>query len=248
MFQTTASRSSALTSGSCGCGSSGSQKKTRKSISPSAISAPSCWSPPSGPLWSFWTPTPSSSSRSVPVVPVATSSWRSRMWRLYFAHSTGRASCCRGRRARSACAAPGSPASLLPIARNGDASAVTARVASHRRHERDRRVQPRPRSRSAWYSRHLGIVEDRQPTFARLSVAPRRRRTPSLGHLPRPPTTPERRTGIVNTTSTTFSASWRQLAAEGITVEERPRPSIRPLRPHRSRATRSGWHQGWAQA
>ena len=33
MFQTTAMRSRALTSGSCGCGSSGSQKKMRKSIS-----------------------------------------------------------------------------------------------------------------------------------------------------------------------------------------------------------------------
>ena len=33
-FQTTAIRSSALTSGSCGCGSSGSQKKMRQSISP----------------------------------------------------------------------------------------------------------------------------------------------------------------------------------------------------------------------
>ena len=50
MLQTTATRSSALTSGSCGCGSSGSQKKTSTSISPSAMRAPICWSPPNGPL------------------------------------------------------------------------------------------------------------------------------------------------------------------------------------------------------
>ena len=38
----TATRSSALTSGSCGCGSSGSQRKTRRSIPPSAMRAPIC--------------------------------------------------------------------------------------------------------------------------------------------------------------------------------------------------------------
>ena len=42
IFQTTAIRKSALTSGSWGCGSSGSQKKMRKSISESAILAPIC--------------------------------------------------------------------------------------------------------------------------------------------------------------------------------------------------------------
>lgn len=45
VFQTAATRNSALTSGSCGCGCSGSQKKTRRSISPSAIRAPICLSP-----------------------------------------------------------------------------------------------------------------------------------------------------------------------------------------------------------
>jgi glycine oxidase len=51
MFRSTAIRSSAFTSGSCGCGSSGSQKKISKSIFPSAILAPICWSPsgPDGP-------------------------------------------------------------------------------------------------------------------------------------------------------------------------------------------------------
>ena len=53
MFQTTAMRRSALTSGSCGCGSSGSQKKIRKSISSLTILAPICWSPPRGPLSKF---------------------------------------------------------------------------------------------------------------------------------------------------------------------------------------------------
>ena len=42
MFQTTAMRKRALTSGSWGWGSSGSQKKMRKSISLSAILAPIC--------------------------------------------------------------------------------------------------------------------------------------------------------------------------------------------------------------
>jgi len=46
-FQTTATRRSAFTSGSCDNGANGSQKKIRKSISPSAIRAPICWSPPS---------------------------------------------------------------------------------------------------------------------------------------------------------------------------------------------------------
>src|SRR5674476_597173 len=48
-FHKVARRSSALTSGSWGCGSSGSQKKITMSMSPSAILAPICWSPPSGP-------------------------------------------------------------------------------------------------------------------------------------------------------------------------------------------------------
>ena len=53
IFHTTAMRKSALTSGSWGCGSSGSQKKMRKSILLSTILAPICWSPPRGPLLSF---------------------------------------------------------------------------------------------------------------------------------------------------------------------------------------------------
>ena len=71
MFQTTAMRRSALTSVSWDIGWRGSQKKMRKSISPSAIRAPICWSPPSGPLWSLWTSRPSTFSRRAPVVPVA---------------------------------------------------------------------------------------------------------------------------------------------------------------------------------
>ena len=39
---TTAIRSSALTSTSCGCGASGSQKKTTRSMRPSATAAPTC--------------------------------------------------------------------------------------------------------------------------------------------------------------------------------------------------------------
>jgi hypothetical protein len=50
MFQTTAILKRALTSGLWGCGSRGSQKKIKKSIVPSTILAPICWSPPSGPL------------------------------------------------------------------------------------------------------------------------------------------------------------------------------------------------------
>lgn len=42
MFQTTAIRKSAFTSGSCGWGHSESQKKIRKSSSPSEIFAPIC--------------------------------------------------------------------------------------------------------------------------------------------------------------------------------------------------------------
>ncbi len=70
-FQTAARRSSALTSGSCGWGSSGSQKKTSMSTRPSAIRAPICWSPPTGPDSSRVTGRPSSYSSIVPVVPVA---------------------------------------------------------------------------------------------------------------------------------------------------------------------------------
>ena len=50
IFQTTAMRNKALTSVSWGCGERGSQKKIMKSMVPSAILAPTCWSPPNGPL------------------------------------------------------------------------------------------------------------------------------------------------------------------------------------------------------
>ena len=64
-------RSSAFTSVSCGWGSGGSQKKIIMSISPSAIFAPICWSPPIGPDRNGCTFNTSSYSSSVPVVPVA---------------------------------------------------------------------------------------------------------------------------------------------------------------------------------
>ena len=88
MFQTTAIRSSAFTSGSCGRGWSGSQKKIRKSISPSAMRAPICWSPPRGPLWSTVTSRPSSSRTSAPVVAVAYRVWAASTARLNVAHSS----------------------------------------------------------------------------------------------------------------------------------------------------------------
>lgn len=71
MFHTTAIRTSAFTSGSCGCDSSGSQKKTSRSMSPSAILEPICWSPPSGPLWKQVISRPSSSASIRPVESVA---------------------------------------------------------------------------------------------------------------------------------------------------------------------------------
>ena len=74
MFHTTAIRSSDLTSVSWGWGSSGSQKKTRKSMLPSAIIAPIWRSPPSGPDWRQVTGRPSSRCSMVPVVPVPTRS------------------------------------------------------------------------------------------------------------------------------------------------------------------------------
>jgi hypothetical protein len=50
MFHTTAMRRRAFTSGSWESDSRGSQKKIRKSMQPSAMRAPICWSPPNGPL------------------------------------------------------------------------------------------------------------------------------------------------------------------------------------------------------
>ena len=71
MFHTTATRRRAFTSGSCGIGAKGAQKKMRKSISPSAMREPICWSPPRGPLWNVVILQSSSFSRNLPVVPVA---------------------------------------------------------------------------------------------------------------------------------------------------------------------------------
>src|SRR5512139_2991116 len=87
MFQTTAIRSNAFTSASCGCSVSGSQKKIIKSISPSAILAPICWSPPNGPLRNLWIGVSSTSSSSLPVVPVAYSSCSIRRRLFHLAHS-----------------------------------------------------------------------------------------------------------------------------------------------------------------
>jgi hypothetical protein len=88
MFQTTAIRSSALTSGSWGWAVRGSQKKMRRSISPSAIQAPICISPPSGPLRTLVTGIPSSSASIPPVVPVAYSSCCASSLSLDLAHSS----------------------------------------------------------------------------------------------------------------------------------------------------------------
>ena len=71
MFHRVAIRSRAFTSVSCGWGCSGSQKNTRASISPWAMHAPICWSPPSGPLRKRRTGMPSWSARIRPVEPVA---------------------------------------------------------------------------------------------------------------------------------------------------------------------------------
>src|SRR5438128_1268984 len=88
MLHTTAIRSSAFTSTSCGCGSSGSQKKITESSRPSAIAAPTCWSPPSGPLRNRFTGRPSSSAISAPVVPVACRSCLASVSRLKRAQSS----------------------------------------------------------------------------------------------------------------------------------------------------------------
>src|ERR1700730_5263242 len=87
MFHTTAILTRALTSESCGCGLIGSQKKISMSRRPDAISAPICWSPPSGRLWKQVTGKTSRSPSSLPVVPVAYRVWSARMSLLYSAHS-----------------------------------------------------------------------------------------------------------------------------------------------------------------
>lgn len=70
MSYKTAMSSNAFTSGSWGWDVSGSQKNMRKSIAPSAICAPICWSPPKGPLLKAFTGRPVCSVISRAVVPV----------------------------------------------------------------------------------------------------------------------------------------------------------------------------------
>ena len=86
-FQATTNRSNAFTSLSCGCASIGSKKKKTISISPDAIMAPICWSPPNGPLNTFVIFRSSASSINLPVVPVATSLCFAKAFLLYVAHS-----------------------------------------------------------------------------------------------------------------------------------------------------------------
>ena len=88
MFHTTAIRNSAFTSGSCGSGASGSQKKMRKSMQPSAMREPICWSPPRGPLSKTVIFELNSASKILPVVPVAYSSCCSRVPLLNLNHSS----------------------------------------------------------------------------------------------------------------------------------------------------------------
>ena len=88
MFHTWQSLRSALTSGSWGCGESGSQKNTSMSISPWAMSAPSCWSPPRGPESSLSTYVSSVSESFAPVVPVAMRVVWLRSFLLWEAHSS----------------------------------------------------------------------------------------------------------------------------------------------------------------
>ncbi len=64
-------RSNALTSGSWGTAFSGSQKKISTSILPSEMRAPTCWSPPIGPLSMALTSRPVARETRLPVVPVA---------------------------------------------------------------------------------------------------------------------------------------------------------------------------------
>ena len=66
---TTAILSNAFTSGSCGCASNGSHRKIIKSICPSTILAPICWSPPNGPLQYPFTGSPVFSEINFAVVP-----------------------------------------------------------------------------------------------------------------------------------------------------------------------------------
>lgn len=67
----TASRNSPFTSTSCGMECSGSVKKINPCNRPSAIIAPSCASPPSGPDFNRVTGNPTASATRPPVVPVA---------------------------------------------------------------------------------------------------------------------------------------------------------------------------------
>src|SRR5882672_3135678 len=84
----TARRSSAFTSTSCGCGVSGSQKKKTASMRPSAISVPSWASPPIGPESMSWMGVSRADCSVSPVVRVAKIVHLDSVPRLYVAHST----------------------------------------------------------------------------------------------------------------------------------------------------------------
>ena len=88
MFHTTAMRKRAFTSGSCGCGSRGSQQKMRKSMQPSDMREPICWSPPKGPLSNTAIFAPNYCSSILPVVPVAYNSCFSKVPLLNLTHSS----------------------------------------------------------------------------------------------------------------------------------------------------------------
>src|SRR5207248_4243436 len=84
----TANRNRAFTSTSCGCGVSGSQKKNTASMRPSAISEPSCASPPKGPESNSWMGASMADCSVSPVVRVAKMVQRDSVPRLKRAHST----------------------------------------------------------------------------------------------------------------------------------------------------------------
>jgi hypothetical protein len=84
----TASRSRARTSASCACDASASQKNTTRSSSRFAIIAPTCASPPRGPLSSARTGSPIAPDTSFAVCRVPQSSASRRRTRFQTAYST----------------------------------------------------------------------------------------------------------------------------------------------------------------
>lgn len=95
-FHTVAKRSRALTSGSCGAAANGSAKNTSRSSFCSAMSAPSCWSPPNGPDSRQCMSSCRFSEMSFPVVPVPIRLWWASVCRLnsaQFSRSGFLASC-----------------------------------------------------------------------------------------------------------------------------------------------------------